>query len=128
MREAEIVIHKSVRSPNDGGDIILSDSISQLLLDHIEVVDVGLVVLAVVDLHYLGRDHLHVGIVGIGWTNNQLIEYNLKHIDIGSTSIITNSSVMIQYHHHQLNHLNDHYHRFQGIVVIWQVRQGVLCS
>ena len=72
MREAEIVIHMIVRSPNDGGDIILGDSISQLLLDHIEVVDIGLVVLAVVDLHDLGRDHLHVGIVGIGWINNQL--------------------------------------------------------
>ena len=50
------------RSPNDRGDIILGNSIRQLLLDHIEVVDIGLVVLAVVDLHYLSRDHLNVGI------------------------------------------------------------------
>ena len=93
MREAEIVIYMIVRSPNDGGDIILGDSISQLLLDHVEVVDIGLVVLAVVDLHDLGRDHLHVGIVGIGWTNSQLNEskssrYWVKH----PTYIITDSS------------------------------------
>ena len=55
------MVHMSVRSPNYGGDIILGDSISQLLLDHIEVVDIGLVMLAVVDLHNLRRDHLGKG-------------------------------------------------------------------
>ena len=50
-------------SPNDRGDIILGNSISQLLFDHIEVVDIGLMVLAVVDLHYLGGDHLNIGII-----------------------------------------------------------------
>ena len=80
----------SVRSPNDGGDIILGDSISQLLLDHVEVVDIGLVVLAVVDLHDLGGDHLHVGIVGIGWINNQLNVF--KILGQHSTYIITDSS------------------------------------
>ena len=50
-------------SPNDRGDIILGNSISQLLFDHIEVVHIGLVVLAVVDLHYLRRDHLHIRII-----------------------------------------------------------------
>ena len=55
-----------MRSPNDGGDIILGNSISQLLFDHIEIVDIGLVVLAVVDLHNLGRDHLHVRIIVSG--------------------------------------------------------------
>ena len=98
MREAEIVIHMIVRSPNDGGDIILGDSISQLLLDHVEVVDIGLVVLAVVDLHDLGRDHLHVGIVGIGWINSQLNVF--KILGQHSTYIITDSPLI-----HQLNHL-----------------------
>ena len=62
------------RSPNDRGDIILSNSISQLLFDHIEVVDIGLVVLAVVDLHYLCRDHLDVNIVKNGCGSVQRIK------------------------------------------------------
>ena len=43
-----------------GADVILSHGLGQLLLGDIEVVDVGLVVLAVVDLHNLGGDHLEV--------------------------------------------------------------------
>ena len=38
----------------------LKELIRQLLLDHVEVVHVGLVVLAVVDLHNLSRDHLEI--------------------------------------------------------------------
>ena len=56
-------ISDMMMSPNDRGDIILGNSISQLLFDHIEVVDIGLMVLAVVDLHYLGGDHLNIGII-----------------------------------------------------------------
>ena len=65
-----------MRSPNDGGDIILGNSISQLLFDHIEVVDIGLVVLAVVDLHYLSRDHLHIRII----VSSELATYSMTHL------------------------------------------------
>ena len=76
--EAKVIM--SERSPNDGGDIILGHSISQLLFDRIEVVDIGLVVLAVVDLHYLSGDHLKVRIARIGWDriNEQSTGHNPK--------------------------------------------------
>merc|ERR1719422_1463919 len=48
---------KSSMQPNNRRNVVLGHSIRQLLLDHVEVVHVGLVVLAVVDLHNLGGDH-----------------------------------------------------------------------
>ena len=41
---------------DDGVDIILGHGLGQLLLRHVEVVDVGLMMLAVVELHDLGTD------------------------------------------------------------------------
>ena len=46
--------------PNNRRNVVLRHGIRQLLLDHVEVVHVGLVVLAVVDLHNLGGDHLEI--------------------------------------------------------------------
>ena len=46
--------------PNNRRNIVLRHGIGQLLLDHVEVIHVGLVVLAVVDLHNLGGDHLEI--------------------------------------------------------------------
>ena len=46
--------------PNNRRNVVLRHGIRQLLLDHVEVIHVGLVVLAVVDLHNLGGDHLEV--------------------------------------------------------------------
>ena len=48
--------------PNDRRNVVLRHGIRQLLLDHVEVIHVGLVVLAVVDLHNLGGDHLEIDI------------------------------------------------------------------
>ena len=63
LRNYKSLLGDQRRSPNDRWDVILCNSISKLLLDHIEVVDIGLVVLAVVDLHNLRRDHLSRGII-----------------------------------------------------------------
>ena len=49
-----------------GGNIGLGHSLGQLLLGHIEVGHVGVVVLAVVELHDLGTDDWLQGIVVIG--------------------------------------------------------------
>ena len=46
--------------PNNRRNVVFCHGIRQLLLDHVEVVHVGLVVLAVVDLHNLSRDHLEI--------------------------------------------------------------------
>ena len=46
--------------PNNRRNIVLRHGIGQFLLDHVEVIHVGLVVLAVVDLHNLGGDHLEI--------------------------------------------------------------------
>ena len=46
--------------PNNRRNVVFCHGVRQLLLDHVEVVHVGLVVLAVVDLHNLGGDHLEV--------------------------------------------------------------------
>ena len=51
---------------NHRGHVFLSDSLSQLLLSNVEVVDVGGVVLAVVELHDLGADDRLQGVVVVG--------------------------------------------------------------
>ena len=48
---------------NHGGDVVLGHRLRQLLLGHVEIVDVGGVVLAVVQLHDLGADDGLQGVV-----------------------------------------------------------------
>ena len=51
---------------NHRGHVVLGHSFGQLLLGHVEVVDVGGVVLAVVELHDLGADDRLQGVVVVG--------------------------------------------------------------
>ena len=51
---------------NHRGDVLLGHGLGQLLLGHVEVVDVGGVVLAVVELHDLRADDGLQGVVVVG--------------------------------------------------------------
>ena len=65
---------------NHRGHVVLSDSLGQLLLRHIEVVDVGGVVLAVVELHDLGADDRLQGVVVVGKVGEAVLP---SHADCG---------------------------------------------
>merc|ERR1719333_2080570 len=57
---------QSSMETNHRGHVVLGDSLGRLLLGNVEVVDVGGVVLAVVELHDLGADDRLQGVVVVG--------------------------------------------------------------
>ena len=69
---------------DDGVDIVLGHGLRQLLLGHVEVVDVGLVMLAVVELHDLGADDGLQGIVIVGKVGQAVLA---THTEIMSSII-----------------------------------------
>ena len=62
---ATIELDRSLET-NGRGYVGLGHSLGQFLLGDIEIVDVGCVVFAVVELHYLGTYHRLQGIVVVG--------------------------------------------------------------
>merc|ERR1719384_2010763 len=74
-----IKLQSSIQT-NHCRDVILSDSLSQLLLGNVEVVNVGGVVLAVVELHDLGADDRLQGVVVVGKVGEAVLP---SHADCG---------------------------------------------
>mmetsp|Transcript_13628 Transcript_13628/g.23932 ORF Transcript_13628/g.23932 Transcript_13628/m.23932 type:complete len:249 (+) Transcript_13628:107-853(+) len=76
---------------NDLGDVVLVQSLAELLVERVQVGDVGLVVLAVVDLHDLSRDErLKLGVVILQIGESKLGGRHLSRCDLHGG--LTNSS------------------------------------
>ena len=71
---------QSSMETNHRGHVVLGDSLGQLLLGNVEVVNVGGVVLAVVELHDLGADDRLQGVVVVGKVGEAVLP---PHADCG---------------------------------------------
>ena len=73
---------------NHGGDVVLGHRLRQLLLGHVEVVDVGGVVLAVVQLHDLRADDRLQRVVVIGQVGQRVLAADTENVSSNYSRVI----------------------------------------